>query len=87
LHWRGYVSPSTKWRETPPLPSVSVTCERNASWNFSGNGKRYKYEARIAELERLLDKAHAENEPLKKAFAMTQKKAREGKINMLTCRA
>jgi transposase len=31
---------------------------------FSGNGKRYKYEARIAELERLLGQAHAENELL-----------------------
>ncbi len=44
---------------------------------FSGNGRRYKYEARIAELERLLGQSHAENELLKKAFAMTQKKVRE----------
>ena len=29
---------------------------------FSGNGNRCKYEARIAELERLLGQAHAENE-------------------------
>lgn len=47
---------------------------------FSGNGKRYKYEARIAELERLLGQAHAENELLKKAFAMTQKKVREERL-------
>ncbi len=47
---------------------------------FSGNGKRYKYEARIAELERLLGQLHAENELLKKAFAMTQKKVREERI-------
>ena len=47
---------------------------------FSGNGKRYKYEARIAELERLLGQAHAENELLKKAFAMTQRKVREERL-------
>ena len=47
---------------------------------FSGNGKMYKYEARIAELERLLGQSHAENELLKKAFAMTQKKVREERI-------
>jgi transposase len=44
---------------------------------FSGNGNKYKDQARIAELERLLGQAHAENELLKKAFAMTQKKVRE----------
>jgi transposase len=32
---------------------------------FSGNGNICKYEARIAELERLLGQAHAENELLK----------------------
>ena len=47
---------------------------------FSGNGKQYKYQARIAELERLLGQLHAENELLKKAFAMTQKKVREERI-------
>ena len=47
---------------------------------FSGNGNQYKYEARIAELERLLGQAHAENELLKKAFAMTQKKVREERL-------
>lgn len=47
---------------------------------FSGNGNRCKYEARIAELERLLGQAHAENELLKKAFAMTQKKVREERL-------
>jgi len=41
---------------------------------FSGNGKRYKYEARIAELERMLGQLHTKNELFKKAFAMTQKK-------------
>ncbi|GAB6264966.1 MAG: transposase [Methanothrix sp.] len=47
---------------------------------FSGNGNICKYEARIAELERLLGQAHAENELLKKAFAMTQKKVREERL-------
>ena len=46
---------------------------------FSGNGNRYKDQARIAELERLLGQAHAEIDLLKKAFAMTQKKIREEK--------
>ena len=47
---------------------------------FSGNGNKYKDQARIAELERLLGQAHAEIELLKKAFAMTQKKIREERI-------
>ena len=46
---------------------------------FIGNGNRYKDQARIAELERLLGQAHAEIELLKKAFAKTQKKIREEK--------
>jgi len=40
----------------------------------------YKDQAKIAELERLLGQAHAENELLKKAFAMTQKKIREERL-------
>jgi len=47
---------------------------------FGGNGHLYKYQARIAELERMLGQLHAENELLKKAFAMTQKKVREERI-------
>jgi len=61
----------TRWREE---------LAENPEKAFSGNGKRYKYEARIAELERLLGQAHAENELLKKAFAMTQKKALKERI-------
>lgn len=60
-----------KWKE-----ELSENPERA----FSGNGKRYKYEARIAELERLLGQAHAENELLKKAFSMTQQKLREERL-------
>ena len=44
---------------------------------FLGNGNKYKDQAKIAELERLLGQAHAEIDLLKKAFAMTQKKVRE----------
>ena len=47
---------------------------------FSGNGNKYKDQARIAELERLLGQAHAENELLKKAFAIMEKKVREERI-------
>ena len=36
---------------------------------FSGNGNRYKLEARNAELERLVGQLYAENEFLKKAIA------------------
>ena len=65
----------------PSLPSRwRDELAENPEKAFSGNGKRYKYEARIAELERLLGQAHAENELLKKAFAMTQKKVREERI-------
>ena len=46
---------------------------------FSGNGCTYKYEARIAELERMLGQMHAENEFLKKAFANLGKKKDEEK--------
>ena len=47
---------------------------------FRGNGNKYKGQARIAELERLLGQAHAEIELLKKAFTITQKKIREEKL-------
>jgi len=52
----------------------------NPETAFMGNGNKYKDQARIAELERLLGQAHAENELLKKAFAMTQKKIREERL-------
>jgi len=38
----------------------------NPETAFMGNGNKYKDQARIAELERLLGQAHAENELLKK---------------------
>lgn len=51
-----------------PSPPTRLGDElaENPEKAFGGNGKRYKYEARIAELERLLGQAHAENELLKK---------------------
>jgi len=63
----------------PGLPSRwRDELAENPEKAFSGNGKRYKYEARIAELERLLGQAHAENELLKKkALAMSAKKVWE----------
>jgi hypothetical protein len=48
------------------FPSVGDDLAENPEKAFSGNGNRYKYEARIAELERLLGQEHAENELLKK---------------------
>jgi len=62
----------------PSLPSRwRIELAENPENAFSGNGNRYKDQARIAELERLLGQAHAEIDLLKKAFAMTQKKVRE----------
>jgi transposase len=65
----------------PSLPSRwRDELAENPEKAFSGNGNKYKDQARIAELERLLGQAHAENELLKKAFIMTQKKVREERI-------
>lgn len=62
----------------PGLPSRwRDELAENPETAFSGNGNKYKDKARIAELERLLGQAHAENELLKKALAMTTKKVRE----------
>ena len=46
---------------------------------FSGNGNRYKLEARNAELERLVGKLYAENEFLKKAIENLGKRKEEEK--------
>ena len=62
----------------PGLPSRwRDELAENPETAFSGNGNRYKDKARIAELERLLGQAYAENELLKKALAMSAKKVRE----------
>lgn len=50
----------------PSLPSRwRDELAENPETAFSGNGNRYKYEAQIAEKERLQGLAHAENELLK----------------------
>jgi transposase len=65
----------------PSLPSLwRDEYAENPEKAFGGNGKPCKYEARIAELERMLGQLHAENELFKKAFAMSQKKIREERI-------
>ena len=53
---------------------------------FSGNGNICKYEARIAELERLLGQAHAENELLKKSVRHDPKESQGGKTKTDTNR-
>jgi transposase len=68
----------------PALPSRwRDELAENPEKAFNGNGNKYKDEARVAELERLLGQAHAEIDLLKKAFAMTQKKVREERIKLL----
>ncbi len=80
----GGKSPSQIAREHGIHPSLPIRWRDELAENperaFAGNGNICKYEARIAELERLLGQSHAENELLKKAFAMTQKKVREERI-------
>ena len=68
-------------REHGIHPSLSCRWKTELAENpekaFKGNGNKYKDQARIAELERLLGQAHAEIELLKKAFTIAQKKIRE----------
>ncbi|MBN1322740.1 MAG: transposase [Methanotrichaceae archaeon] len=49
----------------------------NPEGSFRGNGRRYKEDARIDELERLLGQLYAENELLKKALSVLEQRARE----------
>ena len=44
---------------------------------FRGNGKTYKENARIAELERMVGQLYAENEFLKKALTVLESQRRE----------
>ena len=46
---------------------------------FRGNGKTYKENARIAELERMVGRLYAENEFLKKALTILEGKTKEEK--------
>jgi len=47
---------------------------------FRGNGKTYKENARIAELERLVGQLYTENEFLKKALARLEGKIKEEEV-------
>ena len=47
---------------------------------FRGNGKTYKENARIAELERLVGQLYIENEFLKKALARLEGKIKEEEV-------
>ena len=68
----------------PSLPCRWKTeLAENPEKAFIGNGNKYKDQARIAELERLLGQAHAEIELLKKAFTITQKKIREERLKSI----
>ena len=51
--------------------------EKNPDDAFSGNGNTYKEEARIAQLERLVGQLYAENNFLKKALTVLEKRAVE----------
>ncbi len=51
--------------------------DENSDRAFAGNGKACKDKARIAELERLLGQAYAENDFLKRALANMKKRAEE----------
>ena len=65
----------------PSLPCRwKAELAENPEKAFRGNANKYKDQARIAELERLLGQAHAEIELLKKAFTITQKKIREERL-------
>ncbi len=52
---------------------------KNPESAFSGNGNTYKKTARIQELERLVGKLYAENDFLKKALSILEKRAQEEK--------
>ena len=52
---------------------------RNPESVFSGNGNTYKESAKNHELERLVGKLYAENEFLKKALGILEKRVQEEK--------
>ncbi len=54
--------------------------KKNPEEAFSGNGNTYKDEARIGELERLVGQLYAENNFLKKALTILEKKGLEEKM-------
>ncbi len=54
--------------------------QKNPESAFSGNGNTYKEAAKYQELERLVGKLYAENEFLKKALGILEKRALEEKM-------
>ena len=53
--------------------------QKNPKSAFSGNGNTYKEDAKIHELERLVGKLYTENEFLKKALGILEKRVQEEK--------
>jgi transposase len=53
--------------------------QKNPEFAFSGNGNTYKEAAKNQELERLVGKLYAENEFLKKALGVLEKRVQEEK--------
>lgn len=68
-------------RENNLHPSLISRWKREYQENpdsaFSGNGKTYKEAAKIAELERLVGQLYAENNFLKKALTILEKRNQE----------
>ena len=69
-------------RENEIHPSLVVKWKkeyfRDPENAFRGNGRAYKEQARMAELERLVGQLYAENEFLKKALTRLEGKIKEG---------
>lgn len=70
-------------REYGLLPSMvtrwKIEYKQYPDTAFSGRGNLYKEEAKIAELERLVGRLYAENEFLKKALSVLEKRVQEEK--------
>jgi transposase len=68
-------------RENGIHPSLVVKWKQEYLANpenaFSGNGRVYKEQARMAELERLVGRLYAENEFLKKALSTLESRIQE----------
>ena len=71
-------------RENEIHPSLVVKWKkeyfRDPENAFRGNGKAYKEQARMAELERLVGQLYAENEFLKKALTRLEGKNKEEEV-------
>ncbi len=68
-------------RENGIYPSLIAKWKKEYFENpenaFSGNGRVYKEQARMAELERLVGRLYAENEFLKKALRILESRIQE----------